>query len=301
MKKDMIFFSPGGRGLTSTSANHIANMAKEMVRTIEAELENLVFYSTEVSLIGNDTATMLSRGVDEETVMATSDKLHRVARAKSLIAWLREAIKARERLINEAEALSMEEYARIEGIEIPGAPERGESLSADDYYAGLSLDERNRYYELETLAAVIGKEVHPGGHFADAREALSMRALNPHEVKGDGRDTLIYSYSPTVGPELVESAYFGLQKQYREAQARLNAIKHECERAVTDSAVKAQTEYVRATEKWNGEMEQLRARRGEYIKKKVKEYGDMKIIIPPTLEGIYEEVSHLGKSGESRE
>ena len=32
MKKDMIFFSADGNGLTSTSANHIANLAKEKIR-----------------------------------------------------------------------------------------------------------------------------------------------------------------------------------------------------------------------------------------------------------------------------
>lgn len=53
MDKDLIFFSAGGRGLTSTSANHVANMAKEMIRILEARLAAMVFYSTEVSLIGS--------------------------------------------------------------------------------------------------------------------------------------------------------------------------------------------------------------------------------------------------------
>lgn len=72
MKKDLIFFSDNDRGLTSTSANHVANMAKEMIRGLEAELETLVFYSTEVSLIGNDSANTLRRGVDAATVEATA-------------------------------------------------------------------------------------------------------------------------------------------------------------------------------------------------------------------------------------
>lgn len=52
MKKDMIFFSKEGKGLTSTSANHIANLAKEMVREIESSLSSLTLYSTSVALIG---------------------------------------------------------------------------------------------------------------------------------------------------------------------------------------------------------------------------------------------------------
>ena len=295
MDKDLIFFSAEGRGLTSTSANHVANMAKEMIHILEARLAAMVFYSTEVSLIGSGSVNVLRKGADADDVKSVSGMLHRVAEAKSLIAWLREAIKAKDRLLKRAEDLSLEEFARIEGLTIPEAPVMEEALTEDGYYGGLSLDERNRYYELETLAAVIGKEIHPGGHFADARDDLAQRTQNPRSVEGDGRDTLIYSYEPSVGAELIETVYFDLQKQYREAQAKLNAMKYECEKAVTDSKVKVSTDYTKALERWNGEMQTIRSRHAEYIRKKVREYGGLKIIIPDSLDGIYQEVSHLGK------
>lgn len=295
MKKDLIFFAPDGRGLTSTSANHIANMAKEMIRTLETELEGMKFYSTEVALIGNDNVNTLSVGSGEETVRGTADRLFRIARAKSLIAWLREAIKAKERLIKETEELTVYDFAAMENTRIPDAPKNPQTLTEDDYYASLPLEERNRYYELETLAAVLGKEIHPGGHFADARDNLARCATNPHDVKGDGRDTLIYSYRPTVSGETVEEVYFNLQKLYREAQAKLNAIKYDCDNAVRDDGIRGQTEFNLATEKWNALLNDMRNRRAEYVRRKTKEYGDMKILIPPSLEGIYAEVSRLGK------
>lgn len=95
----MIFFSPDGDGLTSTSANHIANMAKEMIRNFDSTIANLVFYTTEVSLIGIDSRNMLQQGATDADVLSVAGKLRIIAQAKSLIAWLREAIKARERLI----------------------------------------------------------------------------------------------------------------------------------------------------------------------------------------------------------
>lgn len=162
MKKDMIFFSTDGQGLTSTSANHIANLAKEMVRGIEVSLEALVLYSTSVALIGNDSDKTLTIGATDEELEAIPHKLRTVAKAKSLIAWLREAIKAKERLLKEAEAYSLEEYCKDRDIEMPKAPVMRNMLSEDDYYASLSVAERNRYYELETLAAVIGESIHPG-------------------------------------------------------------------------------------------------------------------------------------------
>lgn len=302
MENDMIFFTSGGRGLTSTSANHIANMAKEMIRTVETRLSALSFCSTSVSLIGSTEGDILRQGDDDSAVRGIEDELRRVASAKSLIAWLREAIKARERLIAGMEGMTLEEYARAEGTEIPKQPQMTAALTEEDYYAKLSQEERNRYYSLETLAAVLGKEIHPGGSFAMAREALASRMKNPREVKGDGRDTLIYTYKPTVDPQLVEETYFSLQKEYREAQSSLNAIKFDCARAVKDSQVAVSTEYASALEKWNGEMEELRARMGEYQRRKTKEYGAMKIVIPDSLEEIYREVSGLGKNdGQEKE
>lgn len=295
MEKDMIFFSKDGQGLTSTSANHIANLAKEMIRGLEASLGSLTLYSTSVSLIGSDTSDMLTQGARAEELNDVQRKLHAISKAKSLIAWLREAIKAKERLLDEATSMSNTDYIKLKGIEPVKAPESRNALTEDEYYASLTLDERNRYYELETLAAVLGKAIHPDGAFADAREQFNERLRQPREVKGDGRDTLIYSYSPTVEPQQVEDIYFRLQKQYREAQSKLNSIKFECQRAVKESEVAVATEYARELEKFNEFNQSISADRTAYIKERVREISNYKIIIPQSLQEIYNEVSHLGK------
>ena len=118
MKKDTIFFTADGKGLTSTSANHIANLAKEMIRNILTSLDEMTFYSTNVSLISGNKPHTLNQGITDTDVMTVIDKLHEVSAAKSLIAWLREAIKARERLLDETRDLSLEQFAEIEGIEL---------------------------------------------------------------------------------------------------------------------------------------------------------------------------------------
>ena len=108
MKKDMIFFSTEGKGLTSTSANHIANLAKEMVREIETFVSGLTLYSTSVVLIGNDNVNIINEGDTAEALDKVKTQLHTIAKANSLIAWLREAIKAKERLQKEVEDLSID-------------------------------------------------------------------------------------------------------------------------------------------------------------------------------------------------
>lgn len=157
------------------------------------------------------------------------------------------------------------------------------------------MAERNRYYELETLAAVVGEAIHPGGSFAQARQALANHIQSPNEVNGNGRDTLIYTYVPTVNPDDVEDLYFRLQKLHRETQASLNAIKYECQKAVSDSVLASKTAYFNASKAYAEAIDILRARLSGIITERMREIGDMKITIPESLKGIYEDVSHLGK------
>lgn len=295
MKKDMIFFSTDGQGLTSTSANHIANLAKEMVRGIETSLDGLVLYSTSVALIGSDNEKALSVGATADEVADVPRRLRAVAKANSLIAWLREAIKARERLLQEVEDYTLKQFCEDNGIEMPEPAKMGEVLSEDDYYASLSVAERNRYYELETLAAVVGEAIHPGGSLAQARETLAARIQAPNEVNGSGRDTLIYTYAPTVDPAVVDDLYFRLQKLHRETQASLNAIKFECQNAVRESELAAKTAYVEASKAYAEANQLLYARLSKYKAEEARRIGNLKIVIPESLRAIFDEVSHLGK------
>lgn len=296
MKKDMIFFTADGVGLTSTSANHIANLAKEMIRNLEFELSELTLYSTDVALIGSSNVSRLSNGVEPSTLDEIVGKLHRVADAKSLIAWLREAIKAKERMLGEAEALTLDDYAKEQGITLDPKPERPKTLTDDDFYARLSVDERCRYYRLEALAATLGLAVHPPGALAEARSMLQRRLHAPREVKGEGRDTLIYTYTPSVDSEAVDQLYFLVQKQFREEQARLNTIKHECARAVHESAIAILADHAKAVEQWNANRQLLEARLAEHIKRSCQEISSLKIIIPEQLRPVYDEVASLGKN-----
>lgn len=295
MKKDMIFFSTEGKGLTSTSANHIANLAKEMVREVETSLAGLTFYSTSVALIGNDTSNTLDEGDSAEVLGKVTEQLHTIAKANSLIAWLREAIKAKERLLNEVDNLTADGFMEMQGIEKPVAPKKGTSLTEDEYYSSLTLEERNRYYSLEALAAVLGKAVHPNGTLADAREQLNERLKKPKTVDGTGRDALIYTYAPTVEVAQVDDVYFAIQKEFREIQASLNAIKFDCIKAVKESEIEVQTAYAEAYVRYDAERARIQNELSVYKKQRSREIGNFKIVIPPTLGRIYEEVAHLGK------
>ena len=296
MKKDMIFFSTEGKGLTSTSANHIANLAKEMVRETEASLEGLTFYSTSVALIGNDSVNTLREGDTSETLGKIKAQLHTIAKANALIAWLREAIKAKERLLKEVDDLTLNDFMKLQGIKKPDMPTRGTALTEDEYYASLSVDERNRFYSLEALASVLGKAVHPAGVIANAREQLNERLKNPKTIEGKGRDALLFFYTPTVKTSQVDEVYFAVQKEFREVQASLNAIKYDCLKAVKESEIEVQTKYADDYAKYQAEITRIQNEMSTYEKKRTREIGSFKIRIPDSLVDIYERVAHLGKN-----
>ena len=122
MKADYIYFGDGG--MTSTSANHAANMAKESVRHLMDELAGVSFYGTTVSLLSSGAGAKQSKvGNTAEQLDGTYDKLKTIGEAHALIAWLREAIKARERLLAEVKSMTLAGYCKtvLGGVEIPKA------------------------------------------------------------------------------------------------------------------------------------------------------------------------------------
>lgn len=293
MKKDLIFF--GENGLTSTSANHVANLAKEFIQSKQTALDNVCFYKTQVGLISSAETKTIKDGNSNEELEQIPSMLMNIAQAKSLIAWLREAIKARETITKELNSFTLANYCKMKDIEYPSEPIRGHVLTEDEYFGSLGIKERNRYYQLETQAAVIGKYIHPDGVYADAREDMKKKSHAPHSVSGTGRDALIYTYDITVDPELVESKFFELQNKHREIQSQLNSIKFECQKAIDESETKVNAEYEAAYKEYLAKLGIVNAEFVSYKKKQSVEIGKLKIVIPDSLKVIYTEIATLGK------
>ena len=297
MLKDSVFFKKEGEegvALTSTSANHIANLAKEYIQGVEIQLNDIYFFNTEVALIGT-TGNIIQVGKTSEVLNNLQSMLEEVAQAKSLIAWLREGIKAKENLLKGLKALSFADWCKENGIVKPEEPIYGDILTEEEYYASLPIKERNRYYQLETEAAVLGKYIHPDGNLSIARKELKDKVQHPHRVDGRGRDALIYTYTPTVEVEEVDTVFFELQKKHREIQAQLNAMKHSCEQAINESTNKVNSEYVINSQKYQAELRDLLGTFKEWEDKKSQEYSKLKIVIPNSLLGIYNTINSLGK------
>lgn len=297
MQKDLIFF--GESGLTSSSANHVANLSKEAYQQIEKELSNIRFIDKKMSLIGQPEEQLISEGV--RTVSDIDGKLDRVAKLKSLIAWLREAIKAKERLFEEVSHMTFEDCG-FDIPEQPKAPEKDLYLQEDDVIGTWGIKQRNRYYYLETLCSQIGKFIHPDGWYTEARNKMYDAIHNPRTVSGNGRDTVVYHYVPSIDVQEVEDEFMSLQNKYRSYQAELNGMKHEVEVVLEDDKITKDSEYKKKWQayqseynKYSNKLVELSNQLTEIKNQKLAKLQKMKIIIPDTLKSIYEEVSKLGK------
>lgn len=296
--QNSVFFNGKGEDevtLTSTSANHIANLAKEYIQSIEACLNNITFFKTEVALIGNNETNVIQEGCSQDYIQEIMPAMQKIASAKSLIAWLREGIKAKENLRKKIIEYEFAQWCADTNIDIPTPPERGIVLTEAEYYDSLPIKERNRYYQLETEAAVLGRYIHQLGYLSLARKELKDKMQHPHQVEGKGRDALIYTYTPTVTIDYVESLFFELQKKHREVQAQLNAMKHSCQQAIDESAQKVNTEYNTAMVEYNSKLNELIGLFKTWKDNKSKEYRELKIIIPKSLLSIYNTINSLGK------
>ena len=287
MEKDKIFF--GESGLTTTSANYTANMCKELYRGLEQELQSIVFYTTTVKLLDSSEVNLIREGVT--IVSDVKQKLQDIAQLKSLIAWLREAIKAKERLIKEAENTSYEDY----GLEVSERPERAEYITEDDVIGMWGIKQRNRYYYLDTLCATIGQYIHPDGTFAKEREQLQKILHEPHKVSGSGRDTLLYNYTASVPTSEVEDTFMDLQQTYRGYQAELNSLKHQIQEAVQLDQATKNGQYSLELQNWQGQMTVIDAILKEKRHQATVAAQNLKIIIPDSLKPIYEKVQKVGK------
>lgn len=291
--KENVFFAENG--LTSTSANHIANLAKEYVQDEEMELNNVRLVNCNVSVIGSSEKTQICKGVNDEWFQFFTESVAYVFEAKSLIAWLREAIKAKEQMLKDVENTDIEEWASDNGITLPSRPVKRSVQTRETLIAGLSVKERNRIYKLETEAAVIGKCIHPSGKFSDARKELHNRLSNPIEIKGEGRDALVYSYEPSCDFNAVDNTFFELQKWHRESQAELNSILHKIDEQIRNDEIAANSDYIEARKAYEREYDTYRVQFQLWKEQESKRISALKIVIPNELTKIYERVNKLGK------
>ena len=238
-----IFF--GEEGLTSTKADYYCNLAKEEYAKWQAKLDSICLYDTTVSSIMSDVTKKTKIGWDDEKLKEVETLLLKIARAKKLISWFREGIKARKAMQGEIDAMDERDYADRFGIEYPTRPVREKPITRESVIAKMSIKDRFHWLAAEDEAATFGDFIHPRGAFSRARAEYEKRTNDPNEFVANGQDSLLYEYTPSASSEVIEDTFFKLQQRHRDAQSEKNRYEYLIENAITEDTARVNRGNVR--------------------------------------------------------
>ena len=163
-----------------------------------------------------------------------------------------------------------------------------------------SADKLNRYYTLNSEAAVIGKYIHDSGAIAKARKDLVNKMANPSTVSGQGRETIVYKYIPSVDTEIVEGIYMSLLAKHRKLNAELNSLKAEIKETINKKNIEASiafrdkhTEWEYKISEYYSLVKQRDAKINEYKISEKERISKLKINVPSSLMDTYKEIKAL--------
>ena len=295
--KENVFL--GNEGLTSTSANHYCNIAQECIQADTERLEGIKLYQTTICSIVGGEPKLMSVGCNTIDFMDSS--LKRIAEMNSFCAWVREALKKKEALINfiKNEA-SFEEWAKNNGIEIPKAPQAPayiQPAKEEEIFDTWDMDKRNKYLMLEAFASTYGKYIHPKGAFSKARKSLHQVINSPIYKEDSGRDLIIYNRTPTIDVDFVDSEFMRIQNIYRQYEKELNAMKAELRETLNKVNLERENTYRTLTEehkaKFDSYCSELASIKSKFNAWKISEcekISKLKIVLPEELLDTFKEL-----------
>ena len=293
-----VFFENGF--MTSTEAQNICNIAKEAVTNEHERLSTVSFYDTEIASIISPEAFIKTK-ISPNDISWISESLDKIGRYNALNAWLKEAIKAKEEAMDEVDIMDVTTLDFYEDYIKPVEPTIGyNSFDEEQVMSEWSADKLNRYYTLNSEAAVIGKYIHDSGAIAKARKDLVNKMANPSTVSGQGRETIVFKYIPSVDTEVVEGIYMSLLAKHRKLNAELNSLKAEIKETINKKNIEASiafrdkhTEWEYKISEYYSLVKQRDAKINEYKISEKERISKLKINVPSSLMDTYKEIKAL--------
>lgn len=293
-----VFFENGF--MTSTEAQNICNIAKEAVTNEHERLSAVSFYDTEIASIISPEAFIKTK-ISPNDISWISESLDKIGRYNALNAWLKEAIKAKEEAMDEVDIMDVTTLDFYEDYIKPEEPTIGyDSFDEEKVMNEWSADKLNRYYTLNSEAAVIGKYIHDSGAIAKARKDLVNKMANPSTVSGQGRETIVYKYIPSVDTEVVEGIYMSLLAKHRKLNAELNSLKAEIKETINKKNIEESiafrdkhTEWEYKISEYYSLVKQRDAKINEYKISEKERISKLKINVPSSLMDTYKEIKAL--------
>ena len=282
-----VFF--GEKGITSTSANHLANLAKECMESNRRALEGVGFITCTVRLLNGGEAAILTEGRNEQYLSSVPELLKEIAEMNTFCAWMREAIKAKDEELSLIDNANLCDYFE----DLPETPERGIMWNEKDAIATFSIAERMEYYSLEAEAATLGKFIHPDKPFSVARTDMMKRMVQPNKLVGEGVNAMMYHFVPSISSDLVEDYYMQLQQKHRNVEGALNKYKYRIKKLVEEHNLELERKYRDACEVYNMTMQTKGTEFRAWQIEERSKIAALKIVIPEALTKTYEKLKAL--------
>lgn len=288
--KYKVFFAE--KGITSTSANHVSNKGKELLKSEQAILDNINFVNTTMSLLYGGNCKTITNGMKPDDSFESIHKtIAKIANLNAMSAWIHEAIKAKTEILEYVQSLSIDKWAKDQNIELPNAPGKEFPITESDVIGTWDVAKRNKYYVYESYCSLVGKFIHPKGAFYEAKEKMNNSVQNPNKVEGSGRDAIIYSYEPSIPVSDVNAEYDWLSTELRHKEAEFNKMKQEIIDAITEDKLAKAQKFDDAYTKYIDTMESIRNKFDMWKTKTVKEISALKIYLPQGPKQTYDEIN----------
>ena len=287
--KYKVFFAE--KGITSTSANHVSNKGKELLKSEQAVLDNINFVNTTASLLSGGESRTITKGMNADSFESMHKTITKIANLNAMSAWIHEAIKAKTEILEYVQSLSIDKWAKDQNIELPNAPVKEFPIVESDVIGTWDVAKRNKYYVYESYCSLVGKFIHPKGAFYEAKAQMNNAVQNPNKVEGSGRDAIIYSYEPSMPISDVNVEYNWLSTELRHKEAEFNKMKQEIVDAITEDKLAKAQKFNDTYAKYIDTMESIRNKFDMWKTKAVKEVSALKIYLPQGPKQTYDEIN----------
>lgn len=292
--KNKVFF--GEVGVTSTSATYLCNIARELLKDLEASLNNVSFITEEVSILGSENTVKTKEGYNISELSDLDSKLVEAAELKAFIAWMSEGIKAKELESTRVSRYTLSDY--ISDFPEEAIPEVKDIKEDLEYGIGkLTISDRVKFLYSEAFASSIGIYIHKNGSLKKAYEELLNIAYNKVNVETDAKDSLVLITNkiPSIDVADVEKILLKYQNLRREHEKELNSIKSKVKNLDYEYKVHLNLEHKSKLEQYKQEMSVLRSKYHAYVLNKMEEIKNLKILIPKELEKIHNYLNMISK------
>ena len=269
------------KGITSTSANYLCNLAKELIK--EINFSELSFVQHSVELINGEKKLIRKAN----SPISLQNLLERQGNLIAFCSYMREAIKEKDRLLDEIDNLTLREWT-----ELPCLVTKSLVTEKEVFDVRWNIKEKEHYWHIEALASTFGKYIHPEGIISNARNEMIKRMQKPCEITGNGRDTIINTYEVLNSSE-INNTYIALQSKQREYEKELNQLKHRLKNQTLELNKQINLENQKQLSEYNKIYTEKENEFEKYVLEKRKEISDLKIVIPEALKETYEYLNNL--------